>query len=75
MPHERFQGKSALGYRGDTILQLDWCVGELLNTLERLKLSEETLVVFCSDNGPVLDDGYKDGALEQIGGQPRSSAP
>ena len=67
LPHERFQGKTPLGFRGDTIVQLDWCVGELMKTLNRLKLSENTLVVFCSDNGPVLDDGYKDGAVEKIG--------
>lgn len=67
MPHERFQGKTALGYRGDAILQLDWCVGELMKTLDRLNLAENTLVVFCSDNGPVMDDGYKDDALEKLG--------
>ena len=67
MPHERFHGKSEMGFRGDSIVQLDWCVGELMKTLERLKLSENTLVVFCSDNGPVMDDGYKDGALEKVG--------
>jgi arylsulfatase A len=67
MPHERFQGKTKLGYRGDSIVQLDWCVGELIKTLDRLQLDEKTLVVFCSDNGPVLDDGYKDGAIEKIG--------
>jgi arylsulfatase A len=67
MPHERFHGTTSLGFRGDAIIQLDWCVGQLLKTLERLKLAENTLVVFCSDNGPVLDDGYKDGAVERIG--------
>jgi len=67
MPHERFQGKTKLGYRGDSIIQLDWCVGELMKTLDRLNLAEETMVVFCSDNGPVMDDGYKDGALEKLG--------
>ncbi|WP_417387847.1 sulfatase family protein [Gimesia sp.] len=67
MPHERFQGKTSLGFRGDSIIQLDWCVGELMKTLDRLKLAENTLIVFCSDNGPVLDDGYKDGAIEKIG--------
>jgi len=67
MPHERFQGKTTLGYRGDAIVQLDWCVGELMTALDRLKLAENTLVVFCSDNGPVLDDGYKDDAIEKIG--------
>ena len=50
-----------LGYRGDVIVQLDWCVGELVKTLDRLKLSDNILIVFCSDNGPVGDDGYKDG--------------
>jgi arylsulfatase A len=63
MPHERFQGKTPLGFRGDAVVQLDWCVGELMKTLDRLKLADNTLVVFCSDNGPVLDDGYKDGAI------------
>jgi arylsulfatase A len=67
MPHERFHGKSGLGFRGDAIVQLDWCVGELVKTLDRLKLSENTLIIFCSDNGPVGDDGYKDGALEKMG--------
>jgi arylsulfatase A len=67
MPHERFHGKSKLGFRGDSIVQMDWCVGELMKTLDRLDLAKNTLVVFCSDNGPVLDDGYKDGAVEKIG--------
>lgn len=64
--HERFQGQSTLGPRGDCILQLDWCVGELTKTLDRLGLAEKTLVVFCSDNGPVLDDGYMDMAVEKV---------
>ncbi len=67
MPHERFQGKTSLGFRGDAIVELDWCVGEVLNTLDRLNLASNTLVVFCSDNGPVLDDGYKDDAVEKSG--------
>jgi arylsulfatase A len=67
MPHERFQGKTSLGFRGDAIVELDWCVGQLMKTLDRLDLTEKTLVVFCSDNGPVLNDGYKDGAVEKNG--------
>ena len=67
MPHERFHGKSELGFRGDAIVELDWCVGQLMDTLDRLNLANKTLVVFCSDNGPVLDDGYKDGAIEKNG--------
>ena len=65
--HERFQGSSGLGPRGDAIVELDWCVGELTKTLDRLQLTEKTLVVFCSDNGPVLDDGYMDQAIEKLG--------
>ncbi|MFV1996122.1 MAG: arylsulfatase, partial [Verrucomicrobiales bacterium] len=74
MPHERFQGATPLGYRGDSIVQLDWCVGELIKALDRLELAEKTLVVFCSDNGPVLDDGYRDGAVEKLGDH-RPSGP
>ena len=67
VPHERFQGTTKLGPRGDSIVQLDWCVGQLVDAVERLQLSEQTLFVFCSDNGPVLDDGYKDDAIEKLG--------
>ena len=67
VPHERFQGKSGLGPRGDAILQFDWCVGEVTAALERLGLAEKTLVIVCSDNGPVMDDGYVDFALEKRG--------
>jgi arylsulfatase A-like enzyme len=65
--HERFQGKSGLGPRGDCLLEFDWCVGELMRTLDRHNLAEKTLVIICSDNGPVLDDGYKDQAVEKLG--------
>lgn len=67
IPHERFQGKTSLGFRGDAIIEFDWCVGEIMKTLDRLQLAEKTLVILCSDNGPVLDDGYKDGAIEMVG--------
>jgi len=66
IPHERFQGVTPLGFRADSIVQLDWCVGELMKTLDRLEIAEETLIVFCSDNGPVMDDGYADEALEKL---------
>ncbi len=74
MPHERFQGATGLGYRADAIVQLDWCVGELMKALDRFGLAENTLVVFCSDNGPVMDDGYKDFALEKRGSH-RAAGP
>jgi len=74
IPHERFQGKTKLGFRGDAIVEFDWCVGELLKTLDRLKLAENTLIVLCSDNGPVLDDGYQDDAVEK-NGKHRAAGP
>jgi len=67
LPHKRFTGKSGMGYRGDAILQFDWCVGEILNTLERLGLTDNTLVILTSDNGPVVDDGYHDQSVELLG--------
>ena len=74
VPHARFAGKSGLGPRGDVILQLDWATGQILDTLDRLKLAGRTLVVFASDNGPVVDDGYRDDAVEKLGGH-RPSGP
>lgn len=67
VPHPRFAGKSGLGPRGDVILEADWAVGKFLDELDKLGLSENTIVVFSSDNGPVLDDGYKDDAVEKNG--------
>jgi arylsulfatase A-like enzyme len=68
VPHPRFAGKSGLGPRGDAVVQLDWSVGEILKTLEGLNLADNTLVIFTSDNGPVVDDGYKDQAVEKLDG-------
>jgi len=60
-PNPRFQGKTKLGYRGDSMVEFDWVTGEILKTLDDLGLSENTMVIFSSDNGPVYDDGYDDG--------------
>jgi len=68
VPHPRFVGKSGSGVRGDAIVQFDWCVGEILATLGRLNLSSNTIVILSSDNGPVLDDGYADGAVKDLNG-------
>lgn len=65
--HERFQGKTKLGPRGDVIVEFDWMVGEVVDMVDTLGLGEKTLIVLCSDNGPVLNDGYKDDAVEKLG--------
>jgi arylsulfatase A-like enzyme len=67
VPHPRFAGKSGLGVRGDVILEGDWCVGELIKKLEKEGLLSNTIIVFSSDNGPVLNDGYYDEAVEKKG--------
>jgi arylsulfatase A-like enzyme len=68
VPHPRFKGKSEHGLRGDCIQELDWCVGELVAALEKHKLTENTLIVFTSDNGGVMDDGYVDGTATDASG-------
>lgn len=68
VPHPRFEGKSGLGARGDVILQLDWTVGEIMHTLDSLGIADNTLLIFTSDNGPVIDDGYQDEAFMRLGG-------
>ena len=67
VPHARFRGKSGMGARGDALLSFDWCVGEIMKTLKRLKIDKNTIIVLSSDNGPVVDDGYKDQAVELLG--------
>lgn len=68
VPNRRFAGSSGMGPRGDAIVQADWSVGQILNALDRLGLTDRTIVMFTSDNGPVIDDGYRDGAVEKLGG-------
>lgn len=61
IPHPRFKGTSGLGNRADMLHELDWSVGEILKTLEKHGLTQNTLVVFSSDNGatPMDEDGHK----------------
>jgi len=56
-PHPRFQGTSGCGLYGDFVHELDWAVGEILKTLDELKLADDTLVIFTSDNGGMLNGG------------------
>lgn len=54
---DKFKGKSEQELYGDTMMEIDWSAGEILKTLERLGLSENTLVIYTSDNGPWLSYG------------------
>ena len=73
MPHvplgasKDFRGKSAGGFYGDVIEELDWSMGEVLKTLKEEGLEENTLVIFTSDNGPWIE--------EQIGDHGGSAFP
>lgn len=68
MPSTMFKGKSTMGFRGDAILQLDYAVGEIIHLLSKLGLEDNTIILFSSDNGPVLDDGYMDEAVQKQNG-------
>ena len=63
MPHQpiavskKFKGKSELGLYGDVIMEIDWSVGQILNSLKENNIDENTLIIFASDNGPWLNFG------------------
>ncbi|MEQ8239694.1 MAG: arylsulfatase, partial [Cyclobacteriaceae bacterium] len=67
LPMKQFQGKSSMGPRGDAILQMDWTVGQIMALLEARGIDENTIVIFTSDNGPVINDGYADEAVKKLG--------
>ena len=63
-----------MGLRGEAIMQFDWSVGQLLEALDELGLTENTLIILSSDNGPVVDDGYQDRAEELLNGHTPAGA-
>ena len=67
LSHSRFLGKSQCGRRGDSIVQFDWLVGQVLDALRDSGMEHDTFVFVTSDNGPAIYDGYNDGALETLG--------
>ncbi len=67
-PGEKFKGKSANGKYGDWVEEVDWSVGRVLDTLRDLKLSQRTLVLFTSDNGPWLTQGKNGGVAGPLRG-------
>lgn len=66
-PNQKFAGATKMGPRGDVIVQMDWMAGEVMKTLKELRIDKNTLIIFSSDNGPVLDDGYTDQAVTNLG--------
>jgi arylsulfatase A len=66
-PNPMFKGKSSMGRRGDDIAQMDWLTGEVMKVLDQQNLAKNTLVIFTSDNGPILNDGYRDDSEEMVG--------
>lgn len=68
MPHvpiaasPAFKGKSKQGTYGDVMMEIDWSIGEIMKTLDALKLSKNTIVIFSSDNGPWLNFGNHAGS-------------
>ena len=67
-PNARFRDATVMGPRGNVIAELDWCVGQITAALEKRRLLDKTLIVFSSDNGAVVDDGYQDQAVAKLGG-------
>jgi arylsulfatase A-like enzyme len=74
IPNPKFRGVTPHGVRGDVIVEMDWCIGKVLDKLDALDLADNTLVIFSSDNGPVLNDGYKDQAVA-LNGEHRMAGP
>lgn len=59
-PHQRFKGTSESGRYGDFVHELDWIVGEVMNALNEAQVSGNTLVIFTSDNGGMLNKGGRE---------------
>ena len=68
VPNPRFVGKSGCGVRGDVIVEFDWCVGRIMEALEKAGVASNTMVILTSDNGPVVIDGYDDMSDEELNG-------
>ncbi|MDL2255753.1 arylsulfatase [Parabacteroides sp. OttesenSCG-928-K15] len=68
IPSPAFRGKSEAGIYGDVIEQFDYCVAKIIETLKEKGIYENTILIISSDNGPMIKEGYVDGALENING-------
>ena len=66
VPSEEFAGSTPVGAYGDFVHQTDWSIGQILDALERAGISENTLVIFTSDNGPEITGEVKPGAYDRV---------
>lgn len=64
----KFAGTSECGIRGDAIVQADWQVGEIVKSLRDAGVLDNTIIIFSSDNGPVVFDGYYDNSERDLNG-------
>jgi arylsulfatase A-like enzyme len=73
-PSPHFIGKSGAGWYGDYVMEVDWAVGQVIETLERNGLIENTLLIFTSDNGSPQRDGTdmngETGSVKALGHDP-----
>jgi len=67
LPNDKFVGQTQMGPRGDAIVQMDYITGQIIDKLKALDELDNTIVIFTSDNGPVLNDGYEDQAVAKLG--------
>ena len=63
---DKFKGKSGAGLFGDVMMEVDWSVGQIMQTLRRHKLEKNTLFIFTSDNGPWLNYGDHAGSAAPL---------
>lgn len=68
IPSKKFRGKSEAGIYGDMIEEFDFFIDRLVHALKKSGLYENTILVITSDNGPMIKEGYNDGALENLNG-------
>ena len=63
---DKFKGKSKRGLYGDVIMEIDWSIGQILETIKTLGIDDNTLVIFTSDNGPWLSYGEHAGSAHPL---------
>ena len=63
---DKFKGRSKRGLYGDVIMEIDWSVGQVLATLKKHNIEDNTLVIFTSDNGPWLNYGTHSGSASPL---------